>query len=103
MALAYIDIAQWNDFGITDYTWVAQRRNSAMLFEVSLSCLWADPANSNPAECTELADVAEVFVLLHEYNYSLSKANTQEAVSGCVDSFCIDTQHKTLLSLRKIQ
>jgi hypothetical protein len=98
--LAYIDIAPWNDFAMTDYVWVAERRNSAMLFEVSLSCLWADPDNNNAAECTELADVAEVFVLLHEYK---SKANTQEAVSGCLDSFCINTQHKTLLRLRKIQ
>ena len=106
-SLAYIDIAPWNDFAMTDYAWVAERRNSAMLFEVSLSCLWADPDNRNPAECTELSDVAEVFVLLREYNYSLSKSNSksnnQEAVPGCFDSFCINTQHKTLLSLSKIQ
>jgi hypothetical protein len=123
-ALAYIDLAPFNTLANSDYSWVAQQSNSAMIFEVSVACLWADRVNSIAPDCSEFVNVPEVFVLLHKYNYSLSKANAQSAkkdFSGCKrrlfhistskDSeslfsssrFCIATQNKILLNLHEIE
>lgn len=102
-ALAYIDLAPFNALANPDYSWVAQQSNSAMIFEVSVACFWADRVNSIAPDCSESVNVPEVFVLLHEYNYSLSKLSEANE-PGCVSSrFCIGTQNKILLSLYEIE
>ena len=93
--LAELDIAPWSASTYALYSWIEQRNGSSIPLEVSMTCL----LNNLPSECSDLQNVAEVFVLQKAYGY---KAQTQETVQTCDAPICAITADKTLLGLRRV-
>jgi hypothetical protein len=90
---AQLQLAPWNTSLFEEYTWLQQRHNTSVIFEVTMKCL----LNNILSDCFDLQKVVEVYVLLNSFE-SIVQTNDH----FCDTSFCTDTTDTILKALQKV-
>ena len=93
---AQLELAPW--LPVDTVHWAEQRNGSAMLLHVAVSCEF----NGVQAECSDLQNIAEVFVLLQPYSVCSNCGDCVDCNGGCTDFVCAETTDTTLLAIRSL-
>jgi len=90
---AQLQLGPWNASMYQDYTWLEQRHNKSIIFELTMKCL----LNNVLSDCFDLHKDVEVYVLLNSF-----ETNVKQNDVICNSQFCAETTDKVLNALRKV-